>query len=71
MSTAAPSPAERACAVVHGEQDAEQLIAHLHRGGASGDELAVAMLALVGLADRQRLAGFCRRLQKALEARGR
>lgn len=67
MTCRPSSPAEQAEAVVAGTRDAERLVEQLRHGCPSGDELHRATLALLALADRERLAGFHRRLQKALE----
>lgn len=56
-------------ATIHGGQDAQRLLHAVRQGCAPADAILDGLLAVQALNDDERLRGFCRELQKALERR--
>jgi len=59
--------ADAAMATIHGGQDAQRLVFAIRQGCAPADALLDGLKQVQSAGDDDRLRGFCRELQKALE----
>lgn len=67
MSAPYADGAAAAMSVIQGSRDAQRLVATIREGCAPADALHEGLDQVRGLADGDRLRGFCRELQKSLE----
>lgn len=69
MTAARRDDVAAAMSVIQGSRDAQRLVATIREGCAPADALHEGLEQVRGLADGDRLRGFCRELQKSLERR--
>lgn len=61
--------ADAAMARIRGMQDAQQAIYKIRRGYGQGQAISDALQAVIESQDANRLGGFCREIEKAVEQR--